>query len=132
MRGQGAVELGQERDQGEKCAQGDRTVDDEIAADPVGDGGRDGAHEEQRREEPPGGHGDADAGIPHLGSPTSELAVLALRTSEERHQQCPRDIESLRHLGAHLGIDLHLLLGERLEAPPHPARREQEQGHEHK
>jgi len=129
--GQRAVELGQEGDQGQKRAQGDGSVDDKVAADPVGDGGRDGAHEEQGSEEPSVGHGDADAGVTHLGSPTGELAVLALGASEERHQQCPCDVEALRHLGAHLGVDLHLLLGEPLQASPHPARRQQKEGHEH-
>ncbi len=131
QRGDRAVEPAQQRGQGEQRPDRDVAVHRQDAARAVHEGSREAGHQEERGVEDPAVHGDLDAGVAHPRGALAVLALLVRGPAEQLDQQRAGDVEPLGRPAAELGVELHLLPGQRGQPPAHVPRRQQEHRHQH-
>ncbi len=103
------VDAGDERGQRDERAGRDLTRHDELGADAVDDRRADGADQSERDEEHPAVHRRAHTDVAHPAGPVGERAHLVVVAAEQLHEQRTAHVETLGHLGVHLGVKTHLL-----------------------
>ena len=97
------------------------------APDAVHGGHADGAHDAEGDEEHPAVQRLADAGVADPRRPPAELGQLVAVAAVELDEHGAGDVEALGHLRVHLGVEVHALAGDRLQDPPDPLGRQDEQ-----
>ena len=125
--GQRLVHARDQRRQRDERAARDVAADDELCADAVDRRRAERGHQSERDEEHAPEHRRANAGVAHGVGALAEHRVLPIERAEQLDQRRAGDVEALGHLRVHRRVVLHLLAGDVLQPPPHPARRHDEQ-----
>ncbi len=121
------VDAGEQLGERDQRAELERAVDHQAAADAVDDGGEQPGEQGDRDHEHGPVHVPGDADLADLERLGGEQLRLLARAAVELGEHRARHVEPLGHRGAHLGVELHGLPRQALQAAAEPAGGEDEQ-----